>query len=51
MFLDILKFELNYHRKQYLLYVLSGTFFILFFLATTSPNVQIGDGVANVNLN
>ena len=51
MFLDILKFELNYHRKQYLLYVLSGTFFILFFLATTSPNVQIGDGVANVNIN
>lgn len=51
MFLDILKFELNYHRKQYLLYVLSGTFFILFFLATTSPNVRIGDGVGNVNIN
>lgn len=51
MFLDNLKFELNYHRQQYVFYVMSGVTFLLFFLATTSPNVAIGGGGPNVNLN
>ena len=51
MFLNNLKFELNYHRQQYVFYVMSGVIFLLFFLATTSPNVSIGGGAPNVNLN
>lgn len=51
MFLEILKFELNYHRKQNLIYILSGVFFILTFLATTTPNVQLVGGVSNLNVN
>jgi len=51
MFLEILKFELNYHRKQNLVYILSGVFFLLAFLATTTPNVQLVGGIANLNIN
>ena len=51
MFLNNLKFELNYHRQQYVFYVMSGVIFLLFFLATTSPNVSIGGSGPNVNLN
>lgn len=51
MFLDTFKFELNFHRKQYLVYIMSGVSFLLFFLAMASPNVQIGGTSANVNLN
>tara|TARA_R110002072_G_scaffold104540_1_gene228984 strand:- start:952 stop:4515 length:3564 start_codon:yes stop_codon:yes gene_type:complete len=51
MFLDNLKFELNYHRQQYVFYVMAGVVFLLFFLAMTSPNVSIGGGGPNVNLN
>jgi hypothetical protein len=51
MFLDVLGFELNYHRRQYLIYVLSGVFFLLFFLVTTSPNVSMVGGVQNININ
>lgn len=51
MFLEVLKFELGYHRRQYLFYVLGGVFFLLAFLATTTPNVQLVGGVGNVNIN
>ncbi|MFT5210941.1 MAG: ABC-2 type transport system permease protein, partial [Flavobacterium sp.] len=51
MFLEMLKFELNYHRKQNLIYILSGVFFMLTFLATTTPNVQMVGGVSNLNIN
>ncbi len=51
MFLETAKFELNFHRQQYLVYILSGILFLLFFLAMASPNVQIGGGGPNVNLN
>ncbi len=51
MFLDIFRFELNFHRRQYLIYVLCGVFFLMFFLATASPNVSIGGSTGNVNLN
>ena len=51
MFLDTVKFELNFHTRQYLIYIMSGVMFLLFFLAMASPNVQIGGGGANVNLN
>ena len=51
MFLEILKFELNYHRKQNLIYILSGVFFTLTFLATTTPNVQLVGGVSNLHIN
>ena len=51
MLTEILKFELAYHRRQYLFYVLAGVFFLLAFLATTTPNVQLVGGVSNVNIN
>lgn len=51
MFLNIFKFELNFHRQQYAFYVMAGMLFLLFFMATTSPNVQIGGGGPNLNLN
>ncbi len=51
MFLEILKFELNYHRKQNLVYILFAVFFVLTFLATTTPNVQMVGGVSNLNIN
>ncbi|MEX0942853.1 MAG: M1 family aminopeptidase [Pseudomonadales bacterium] len=48
---EVFRFEINYHRRQYLFYVLSGVFFLLAFLATTTPNVQMVGGVDNVNIN
>lgn len=51
MFLENLKFELNYHRQQYAFYVMAGIVFLLFFLAMATPNVTIGGGGPNVNLN
>ncbi len=51
MFLDVFRFELNFHRRQYLFYVLSGVFFLLTFLATTTPNVSMIGGVDNININ
>ena len=51
MFLQNLKFELNYHRQQYAFYVMAGIVFLLFFLATATPNVTIGGSAPNVNLN
>ena len=51
MFLDVFKFELNFHRRQNLVYVLSSVFFLITFLATTTPNVTLVGGVDNVNTN
>ena len=51
MFFDSLKFEINFHRHQYLIYIMSGVTLLLFFLAMASPNVQVGGGGANVHLN
>jgi hypothetical protein len=51
MLIDVFKFELAYHRRQYLFYILSGVFFLLAFLGTTTPNVFLVSGVGNVNIN
>ncbi|MBD3649442.1 MAG: hypothetical protein HUJ31_18775, partial [Pseudomonadales bacterium] len=51
MFADVFKFEVNYHRRQYLVYVLSAVFFVVTFLATTTPNVSMVGGISNVNIN
>ena len=51
MFLDVFKFELNFHRRQNLVYVLSSVFFLITFLATTTPNVTMVGGVDNINTN
>lgn len=51
MYLENLKFELNYHRQQYAFYVMASIVFLLFFLATATPNVTIGGRGPNVNLN
>lgn len=51
MFLDVFRFELNFHRRQNLVYVLSSVFFLITFLATTTPNVSMVGGVDNINTN
>ena len=51
MFAPIFRFELNYHRRQFLFYILSGVFFILTFLGTTSDNVSLGGTFSNLNIN
>ena len=51
MFWTIARFEINFHRRQYLFYVLSGVFFLLSFLGTTTNGVQIGGDFSNVNIN
>lgn len=51
MFGPVFRFEFNYHRRQYLFYILSGVFFILTFLATTSDNVSLGGSFGNININ
>ena len=51
MFFEVFKFELNFHRRQNLVYVLSGLFFLITFLATTTPNVSMVGGVDNININ
>jgi ABC-type transport system involved in multi-copper enzyme maturation permease subunit len=47
----ITAFELRYHLKQPLFYILTALFFILTFFAVTSDAVQIGGAVGNVNRN
>jgi ABC-type transport system involved in multi-copper enzyme maturation permease subunit len=48
---DVFKFEINFHRRQNLVYVLAGVFFLITFLATSTPNVTMVDGVDNLNIN
>ena len=47
----ITRFELRYHLKQPLFYILTLLFFILSFTAVTTDAVQIGGAVGNVNRN
>ena len=51
MFGSIFRFEVNYHRRQFLFYILCGVFFLLTFLSTTSDNVSIGPDFSNININ
>src|SRR5881409_969694 len=44
-------FELRYHLRQPLFYILTALFFILTFFAVTSDAVVIGGAVGNVNRN
>ncbi len=50
-FIDVFKFELNFHRRQNLVYVLSGVFFVIAFMATVTPNVSLVGGIDNININ
>ena len=51
MFAQILRFELTYHARQPLVYVVSSVLFFLTFIATISDNVTIGGTITNVNIN
>ena len=51
MFGSIFRFEVNYHRRKFLFYILCSVFFLLTFLSTTSDNVSIGPTFSNVNIN
>ena len=51
MFAHILRFEMNYHARQPLVYVVSAVLFLLSFLATVSDNVSVGGTITNVNIN
>ena len=51
MFAHIFRFELNYHSRQPLVYVVSLVLFFLSFLATVSDNIGIGGTVSNININ
>ena len=44
MFLQMIRFEWRYYRRQPSFYVTSILFFLLAFFATASDNVQIGGG-------
>ncbi|MGA8807063.1 MAG: hypothetical protein WB973_04235, partial [Thermoanaerobaculia bacterium] len=48
---EILKFELRYHLRQPLFYILFVIFFFMTFGAVTSDAVQIGGALGNVNRN
>jgi len=50
MFWDVFKFEFKYQINQPAFYVISFFYFLLTFLATSSPNVAIG-GAGGENLN
>ncbi|HXI13676.1 MAG TPA: ABC transporter permease subunit [Thermoanaerobaculia bacterium] len=47
----IARFEMRYHLRQPLFYILTVLYFILTFFAVTSDAVQIGGAVGNVNRN
>lgn len=51
MFSSIFRFELAYHLRQPLIYVMSAIVFLISFLATVSDNVSIGSAVSNININ
>jgi ABC-2 type transport system permease protein len=48
---EIFKFELRYHLKQPLFYILFTVFFFLSFAAISSDSVQIGGAIGNVHRN
>ena len=51
MFSAISRFELKYHLKQPLFYILTLMFFIITFAAVSSDAVQIGGAVGNIHRN
>lgn len=51
MFSQILRFELAYHARQPLVYVVSLILFLLSFGGTVSDNISIGGIVGNININ
>lgn len=51
MFLEILKFEVAFQRRQPMPYILAGIFFLLTFGATTVENITIGGNNSNLNIN
>ncbi len=51
MFKSLFQFEVSFHIKQPLIYVLSAIIFLISFLATISDNVNIGAAVTNININ
>lgn len=51
MFAQIFRFELNYHARQPLVYVVSTVLFLLSFGATVSDNISMGGTITNININ
>src|ERR1019366_4092065 len=51
MFKELFTFELRYHLRQPLYYILFALFFLLTFGAVTTDAVQIGGAIGNVNRN
>ena len=51
MFAQIVKFELSYHARQPLVYVVSIVLFLLSFGATVSDNISVGGTITNININ
>src|ERR1044071_1620643 len=51
MFAAITKFELKYHLRAPLFYILTLVFFLITFGAVTSDEITIGGSVGNVNRN
>lgn len=51
MFSHIFRFELAFHARQPLIYVVSSVLFLLSFAATVSDNISIGGSVSNININ
>jgi ABC-2 type transport system permease protein len=51
MFNQIFRFELAFHSRQPLVYVVSAVLFILSFGATVSDNISIGGTISNININ
>ena len=51
MFWSIFRFELGFHIRQPMIYVVSLIFFLLSFGATVSDNIVIGGVADNVNIN
>ncbi|MBT3530413.1 MAG: hypothetical protein HOF74_01540 [Gammaproteobacteria bacterium] len=51
MFAQIFRFELAFHARQPLVYVVSLVIFLLSFGATVSDNIQMGGTISNININ
>lgn len=51
MFASIFRFEIGYHLRQPLVYVISLILFLLSFGATVSDNISIANAGVNVNIN
>lgn len=51
MFSQIFKFELSFHFRQPLIYVVSLILFLLSFMAVVSDNLSLGGIINNININ